>query len=83
MSDEDTSLLAGLSIPTDGLLPNLNLSPQRRKERTFEALIGRLGALATERPVLMLVEDMHWADPSSRELFDLAIERLAASRCCS
>ena len=80
MSDEDTSLLAGLlSIPTDGLLPNLNLSPQRRKERTFEALIGRLGALATERPVLMLVEDMHWADPSSRELFDLAIERLAAS----
>ena len=79
-SDEDISLLADLlSIPTNGLLPILNLSPQRRKERTFEALIRRLETLARERPVLMLVEDMHWADPSSRELFDLTIERLVGS----
>jgi predicted ATPase len=77
-SDEDTSLLADLlSIPTDDMLPVPNLSPQRRKERTFEALIRRLETLAERRPVLMLVEDMHWADPSSRELFDLTIERLA------
>jgi predicted ATPase len=33
--------------------------------------------LARAKPLLMLVEDAHWADPSSRELFDLVIERLA------
>ena len=55
-----------------------NLSPQRRKERTFEALIRRLQTLGMERTVLMLAEDMHWADPSSRELFDLTIERIVS-----
>ena len=75
--DEDTSLLADLlSIPAEDLPSSLNLSPQRRKERTFEALTRRLETLAMERPVLMLIEDMHWADPSSRELFDLTIEGL-------
>ena len=75
--DEDTSLLADLlSIPAEDLPSSLNHSPQRRKERTFEALTRRLETLAMERPVLMLIEDMHWADPSSRELFDLTIEGL-------
>ena len=79
-SDADTSLLADLlSISTDASPPIPNLSPQRRKERTFEALIRRLETLATERPVLMLVEDAHWADPSSTELFDLTIDRLMGS----
>jgi predicted ATPase len=77
-SDEDTALLAGLlSLPTEGMLPALNLSPQRRKELTFAALVRQGEALARVQPVLMLVEDVHWADPSSRELFDLLIERLA------
>ena len=75
--DADTSLLAGLlSISTDAVLPIPNLSPRRRKERTFEVLIRRLETLATQRPVLMLVEDAHWADPSSIELLDLTIDRL-------
>jgi class 3 adenylate cyclase len=76
--DEDTALLVDLlSIPAEGVLPTLNLSPQRRKDRTFEALVRQAEALARAQPVLMLVEDAHWADPSSRELFDLVIERLA------
>ncbi len=80
MSEADTSLLAGLlSISTDGLPSILNLSPQRRKERTFDTLIRRLETLATDRPVLMLVEDAHWADPSSVELFDLTIEHLVGA----
>jgi predicted ATPase/class 3 adenylate cyclase len=76
-SDRNLLLLADLlSIPVEGISTLLNLSPQRRKELMFEALIRRLDALAESRPVLMLVEDMHWADPSTRELFDLTIERL-------
>src|SRR5262249_23112678 len=78
-SDEDTALLAELlSIPTEGLLAMLllNLSPHQRKERTFTALVRQAEALSRMKPVLMLVEDAHWADPSSRELFDRVIERL-------
>src|SRR5262249_55163048 len=49
----------------------------RRKERTFAALVRQGEALARAQPVLMLLEDAHWIDPSSRELFDVVIERLA------
>jgi class 3 adenylate cyclase len=77
-SDEDTVPLAELlSLPTEGVLPRLTLSPQRRKERTFAVLVRQVEVLAQRQPVLMLLEDAHWADPSSRELFSLVIERLA------
>ena len=59
-------LLAGmLSVPLGDRYPKLELSPQRLKQRTFDALIGRLERLAKVRPVLMLFEDAQWADPSS------------------
>ena len=53
-----------------------NLSPQRKKERTLEALIRRLESLARRRPVLIIFEDAHWSDPTSRELLDLTVERV-------
>ena len=53
-----------------------NLSPQRKKERTLDALIGRLKSLARRRPVLIIFEDAHWIDPTSRELLDLTVERV-------
>lgn len=74
---EDFSLIAALlSVPTRGRYPEIELSPQRRKERTFDALHRRLEKLARERPVLMLYEDAQWADPSSLELLDDLLERL-------
>jgi tetratricopeptide (TPR) repeat protein len=65
-----------LSLPASGRHPLPNLSPQRKKERTLEALIHQLEGLAREQPVLMVFEDAHWADPTSRELLDLTIERV-------
>src|SRR5262249_31424607 len=53
-----------------------NLGPQRKKERTLEALIRRLEGLARQQPVAIVFEDAHWIDPTSRELLDLTIERL-------
>ena len=53
-----------------------NLSPQRKKERTLEALIRLLEFLAREQPVVMVFEDAHWIDPTSRELLDLVVERV-------
>jgi class 3 adenylate cyclase/predicted ATPase/DNA polymerase III delta prime subunit len=80
-SSEDAGLLAELlSLPTQGRFPPLQLTPQRKKAKTFEALISQLEELAQKGPVLMLYEDVHWIDPSSRELLDLVIERVPRSR---
>lgn len=54
-----------------------DLSPQRKKAKTFEALIGQVARLSARLPVLMVFEDVHWLDPSSRDLLDQAIERIA------
>jgi class 3 adenylate cyclase/tetratricopeptide (TPR) repeat protein len=67
-------LAAMLSLPTDRY-PALTLSPQKRKEETFRALAVQLEALTREHPVLMLVEDVHWIDPTSQELLDLLVAR--------
>ena len=78
LSPEDVALIAGmLSVPTDGRYLQLELNPQRRKERTFGALLRRLERLTQSHPVLMLFEDAQWADPSSLELLDTLIDRLA------
>jgi hypothetical protein len=42
----------------------------------FEALLHQLAALARNEPVLMIFEDAHWVDPSSRELLDLTLDRV-------
>jgi predicted ATPase len=75
---EDTaSLIASLlSIPVGDRYPALNISPQRQKELTLDALVGQLVGLAEQQPVLFLFEDAHWIDPTTRELLDLAVERV-------
>jgi len=76
-SDEDVGLLADLlSLPASERYPLPGLSPQRKKERTLEALIRQLEGLARRQPVLMVFEDAHWIDPTSRELLDLTVERV-------
>jgi class 3 adenylate cyclase/predicted ATPase len=61
-------------------LPNgaggLELSPQKKRERLFEALLHQLEAVSRQNPVLMIYEDAHWADPTSREVLDLMVERI-------
>ncbi|MGC2200980.1 MAG: AAA family ATPase, partial [Stellaceae bacterium] len=75
--DEDVAFLADLlSLPATERHPLPNLSPQRKKERTLEALIRQLEGLARQQPILMVFEDAHWIDPTSRELLDLTVERV-------
>jgi class 3 adenylate cyclase/predicted ATPase len=75
--DEDAAFLADLmSLPASARHPLPNLSPQCKKERTLEALIRQLAGLGRQQPVLMVFEDAHWVDPTSRELLDLTIERV-------
>jgi class 3 adenylate cyclase/predicted ATPase len=75
--DEDLAFLADLlSLPSSARYPLPDLSPQRKKEGTFEALIRQLVGLARRQPVLMIFEDAHWIDPTSRELLDLFVDRV-------
>jgi class 3 adenylate cyclase/predicted ATPase len=74
---EDVGLVAELlSLPSRHPLPPS--TPQRRREKTFQALLRQLEALTRQKPVLIVFADLHWIDPSSRELLDRMIERFAS-----
>jgi class 3 adenylate cyclase/predicted ATPase len=76
--DSDIQLLTELlSIPTGDRYAPLNVSPKRKKEKTFEALLRQLEGLTRRQPVLVVYEDVHWIDPSSRELLDMTVEQVA------
>ncbi len=73
-------LAALLSLSTNSRYPPLELTPQRQKEKTLEALIDQLVGLAERRPVLMVFEDAHWIDPTTRELLELTADRCRDKR---
>ncbi len=57
-----------LSLPTSERFPPPSLPPARQREETFRALLEWLHTRAARRPVLFVVEDLHWADASTLEL---------------
>lgn len=65
-----------LSIDTSGRYVPLKVPPQVRKSRTLAALSGLVGALAARQPVIMIVEDAHWIDPTTSEWLDLLFDGL-------
>ena len=69
-----------LSIPTGDRYPALVLTPQKRKEKTLQALVAQAEGLARRHPALMIFEDVHWSDPTTLELLDLLMERVPAAR---
>ena len=69
-----------LSLPNDGRYPTLDLTPEQRRHRTFEALSLQIEALTRSKPVLMIVDDAHWADPTSLEAFGQAVDQIASLR---
>ena len=73
--DDDIALLSEL-LSLQSSAADLNLSPQRKREKLFEAVLSQLEAEARRRPVLMVFEDVHWIDPTSRELLDLTVDRV-------
>jgi class 3 adenylate cyclase/predicted ATPase len=67
--------LLSLPIPEDRY-PGLNLSPQRQRQKTLEFLIAMLLELAERQPVLFILEDLHWTDPTTLELLTLALDQI-------
>ena len=69
-----------LAIPTGGRYRPLDLSPQHRKERIFQALLDQVAGLASRQPVLALYEDVHWIDPTTLELLGRIVDRVQRLR---
>jgi class 3 adenylate cyclase/predicted ATPase len=65
-----------LSIPTGDRYPPLALSPQQQKDATVSALVDHFLGLAREMPLVIVFEDLHWIDPTSREVIDLLVDRV-------
>ena len=78
---EHVAVLATLfGLPPDHRYNQLDLTPQRRKEKIFEALLTQLDRLAARRPVLIVFEDAHWIDPTSLEFLAAVVERVPRLR---
>jgi class 3 adenylate cyclase/tetratricopeptide (TPR) repeat protein len=77
VASESVPLLADLmSVRYEDKYRPLSMSAQRRKHRLFEVLLQLLDALTSRRPILLVVEDLHWIDPSSDELLGMVVDRL-------
>jgi class 3 adenylate cyclase/predicted ATPase len=75
------SLMASLlSIPLPAAHEPLNLTPVKQKERTIDLLIDILTKRAVVQPVLFVMEDLHWADPSTLEFLEKLIDRIPPNR---
>ena len=64
-----------LSIPPEGRYTPLDLTPQKRREKTLQALLAQVDGLA-RLPLLIVFEDLHWIDPTSLELLNQLVDRM-------
>ena len=78
---EHLAVLANLlMLPADDPYRLHQLTPQKRKEKTFAALLAQFDGLAALQPVLLIFEDVHWIDPTSLELLAATVERVPQLR---
>jgi class 3 adenylate cyclase/predicted ATPase len=78
---ESASLIARLlSISIEDQSDLSTLTPQQIKNRTIDKLLEMILSLSAKRPTLCIFEDVHWIDPSTLELLELAISRIDRAR---
>ena len=82
--EETMPLFAALlSVPLpEDRYPPLSLSPQRHKQKTLETLLAILLEQAAEHPTLLIVEDLHWVDPTTVEWLSLVIDQVPTTSLC-
>src|SRR4029450_6467526 len=73
--------LLSLPIPEDRY-PALHVSPQRQRQKTLETMVAILLEHAERHPVLFILEDLHWADPTTLEWLHLVIEQIPTTSVC-
>ena len=71
------ALIRGVVVDSDRTVPPLDLSPQQQKDETVAALVNHFfSGCARDAPLVMIFEDAHWIDPTSREVLDLLVDRV-------
>jgi TOMM system kinase/cyclase fusion protein len=73
-------LAALLSLPLGADYVPLTVSPERQKQQTLQALLTILLRIAAQRPVLFVMEDLHWVDPSTLEFLSLLVDQGPTAR---
>jgi predicted ATPase len=83
--EESVALFASLlSLPVpEDRYPPLHLSPQRQRQKTLEAIVSILLEQAEQQPVLFILEDLHWTDPTTLEFLDLLIDQIPTTAICA
>jgi predicted ATPase len=74
--------LLALPLPAERY-PARPLPPEQQRQDTLDTLLALVVALAEQQPVLLIVEDLHWADPSTMELLTLLIDQVPTARICT
>jgi class 3 adenylate cyclase/predicted ATPase len=69
-----------LSLPLSADYAPLTISPEQQKHKTLHALLMILLRIAAQQPVLLVMEDLHWVDPSTLELLSLLVDRGPTAR---
>jgi TOMM system kinase/cyclase fusion protein len=69
-----------LSLPLTAEYAPLTLAPEQQKQQTLQALLTILLRIAAQQPVLLVVEDLHWVDPSTLELLSLLVDQGPTAR---
>ncbi len=88
------SLLKGWNLPLESVVPlmvdlvgiplgpryaALEGTPERRKQKTIEALVESMLVASESQPLLITIEDLHWIDPSTLQFLSVLIEQVPAA----
>ena len=74
--------LLSLQVPEERYSPT-SLSPQRQRQKLLEVLLAIFLELASQKPVVFIVEDLHWVDPSTLDFLSLLVDQAPTMRLYS
>jgi class 3 adenylate cyclase/predicted ATPase len=69
-----------LSVPSGPQYPPSRLTPEGQKQLIFDTMLGVLLEIASRQPLLVVMEDLHWVDPTTLEFLNLLVDQIAISR---
>src|SRR5713226_3156498 len=73
-------LTALLSLPLPDAYASLTLAPEQQKQQTLHALLTILLRIAAQQPLLFVIEDLHWVDPTTLEFLSLLVDQAPTMR---
>lgn len=82
LRDKDSGRLfaALLSVPHEDVYTAPDMTPEQLRRRTLDVLVATVGSMAARAPVLFIVEDAHWIDPSTQDYLTQLIGSVRTSR---